>query len=97
MPQAQLLGISRGTAYYNPKPIAEAKLALMRSIHELHLAHQIHLSQTAVCSNERSRLCTRVRQPYRLSGKRGKNDGADAAANCSGPTSQHALRADQES
>ena len=59
--QAQLLGISRGTAYYNPKPIAEAKLALMRSIHELHLAHQIHLSQTAVCSNERSRLCTRVR------------------------------------
>jgi putative transposase len=37
--QAQLLGISRGTAYYHPKPIAEAELALMRSIDELHLEH----------------------------------------------------------
>src|SRR5215207_58342 len=37
--QAQLLGISRGTAYYHPEPIAEAELALMRRIDELHLEH----------------------------------------------------------
>ena len=37
--QAQLLGISQGTAYYHPEPIAQADLALMRSIDELHLEH----------------------------------------------------------
>jgi putative transposase len=37
--QAELLGISRGTVYYLPKPVSEADLALMRRIDELHLQH----------------------------------------------------------
>ena len=37
--QAELLGISRGAAYYRPAPIAEAQLALMRRIDRLHLDH----------------------------------------------------------
>jgi putative transposase len=37
--QAQLLGISRGTAYYRPVPVSPAQLALMRRIDELHLEH----------------------------------------------------------
>ena len=35
--QAQLLGIARGTVYYQPEPISDADLALMRRIDELHL------------------------------------------------------------
>jgi len=35
--QAQLLGISRGTVYYQPEPISAADLRLMRRIDELHL------------------------------------------------------------
>ncbi len=27
--QAEVLGISRGTAYYHPQPVSEAELALM--------------------------------------------------------------------
>lgn len=37
--QAKLLGISRGTVYYLPRPVSEADLALMRQIDELHLQH----------------------------------------------------------
>ncbi len=37
--QAELLGISRGAVYYQPLPIAEGELALMRRIDELHLEH----------------------------------------------------------
>lgn len=37
--QAELLGISRGSVYYLPKPDNEADLALMRVIDELHLEH----------------------------------------------------------
>ncbi|CAN7778119.1 IS3 family transposase [Variovorax sp. LjRoot290] len=37
--QALLLGISRGSVYYHPEPIAESELALMRRIDELHLEH----------------------------------------------------------
>ena len=37
--QAQLLGISRGSVYYLPRPVSEADLALMRRIDELHLEH----------------------------------------------------------
>jgi putative transposase len=39
--QAELLGISRGAVYYQPLPIAQAELALMRRIDELHLEHPI--------------------------------------------------------
>jgi len=37
--QAKLLGISRGTVYYLPRPVSEADLTLMRRIDELHLQH----------------------------------------------------------
>ena len=37
--QAQLLDISRGSAYYLPRPVSAADLALMRRIDELHLEH----------------------------------------------------------
>jgi putative transposase len=37
--QAELLGISRGSVYYQPMPIPEAQLALMRRIDRLHLDH----------------------------------------------------------
>ena len=35
--QAKALGISRGSAYYKPRPVPSADLALMRRIDELHL------------------------------------------------------------
>ena len=35
--QAQLLGMSRSSVYYLPRPTSEADLALMRAIDELHL------------------------------------------------------------
>ena len=37
--QAKLVGISRGSVYYRPKPFSTADLALMRQIDELHLEH----------------------------------------------------------
>lgn len=37
--QVKLLGISRGTVYYLPRPVSDADLALMRRIDELHLQH----------------------------------------------------------
>jgi putative transposase len=37
--QAQLVGISRGSVYYLPKPVSATDLALMRRIDELHLEH----------------------------------------------------------
>ncbi len=37
--QAELLGISRGTVYYQPTPIPDAELALMKCIDRLHLEH----------------------------------------------------------
>jgi len=37
--QAELLGMSRSSVYYLPRPVSEADLALMRCIDELHLEH----------------------------------------------------------
>jgi putative transposase len=37
--QCQLLGVARSTAYYQPTPVADAELALMRRIDELHLQY----------------------------------------------------------
>ena len=37
--QAALLGISRGSVYYLPRPVSETDLTLMRRIDELHLEH----------------------------------------------------------
>src|SRR5262249_20482997 len=35
--QAALLGISRGSVYYEPAPVSDTDLALMRRLDELHL------------------------------------------------------------
>jgi putative transposase len=35
--QAELLGISRSSLYYDPCPVSDADLAIMRRIDELHL------------------------------------------------------------
>ena len=35
--QADLLGLSRGSLYYHPRPVPAADLAIMRRIDELHL------------------------------------------------------------
>lgn len=37
--QADLLGISRGSLYYQPRHISEADLRLMRRIDELHMEY----------------------------------------------------------
>lgn len=37
--QAQLVGISRGSVYYVPKPVGAADLGLMRRLDEVHLEH----------------------------------------------------------
>lgn len=37
--QCQLLGLARSTAYYQPRPVPDAVLALMRRIDELHLRY----------------------------------------------------------
>ena len=37
--QAKLLGISRGSVYYLPKPVSERDLDIMRRLDELHLKH----------------------------------------------------------
>ncbi|OKP64462.1 hypothetical protein BTE77_34610 [Ensifer adhaerens] len=34
--QAKLLGFSRGSVYYSPRPVSDGDLALMRRIDELH-------------------------------------------------------------
>ena len=35
--QAEVLNISRGSAYYLPRPVPEADLAIMRRLDQLHL------------------------------------------------------------
>jgi len=37
--QAEALGLSRSTVYYQPRPVSESDLALMRRIDELHLEY----------------------------------------------------------
>jgi putative transposase len=37
--QAELVGVSRGSVYYLPRPMSASDLALMREIDELHLEH----------------------------------------------------------
>ncbi len=37
--QAKLVGVSRGSVYYLPRPVSDADLARMRRIDELHLEH----------------------------------------------------------
>jgi len=37
--QTQLLGISRGSVYYLPKPVSEHDLDIMKCLDQLHLKH----------------------------------------------------------
>ncbi len=37
--QAKILGLSRGSLYYQPVPLRESELALMHRLDTLHLAH----------------------------------------------------------
>ena len=37
--QCRLLGVSRSSPYYRPRPVSEGDLTLMRRLDELHLAH----------------------------------------------------------
>jgi len=37
--QAEVLGVSRGSLYYRPRPVSAADLAVMRRLDELHLNH----------------------------------------------------------
>ncbi len=46
--QAQLVTISRGSAYYTAQPVSEAELQLMRRIDELHL--EWHSPERACCA-----------------------------------------------
>jgi putative transposase len=46
--QCQLLKLARSTAYYQPTPVSETTLALMRRIDELHLT--IPLPGRACCA-----------------------------------------------
>ena len=39
--QAKLLGLSRGSVYYLPRPVPDGDLALMRRIDELHLGYRL--------------------------------------------------------
>ena len=43
--QAALLGLSRGSVYYEPAPVPAADLALMRRIDELHLKYPFYGSR----------------------------------------------------
>ncbi len=45
--QAKLLGFSRGSVYYLPRPVTDGDVALMRRIDELHLDYPFVRSQTA--------------------------------------------------
>ena len=47
--QCQLLKLARSTAYYQPTPVSETALALMRRIDELHL-QSIRLPEPACCA-----------------------------------------------
>ena len=39
--QCQLLGVSRSSVYYQPAPVLEADLTLMRLLDEIHLARPL--------------------------------------------------------
>jgi len=39
--QAKVLGISRGSVYYRPRPVSDTDLGLMRQIDELHLDYPL--------------------------------------------------------
>mgnify|MGYP003351229268 CR=1 FL=1 len=54
--QAKVLGISRGSLYYEPQPVSEQDLALMRRIDELHLEYPFAGSRMCPSSDNLRRL-----------------------------------------
>ena len=48
--QAELLDLSRSAVYYQPVPVSQSDLALMRRIDELHLDHPFAVSSAIVLS-----------------------------------------------
>lgn len=51
--QCELLGLCRSSLYYQPKPVSEADLALMRCIDELHLEHPFLGARRLACMLKR--------------------------------------------
>ena len=67
--QCQILALPRSTAYYQPQPISEADLALMRRIDTLHLEHPFagarmlsRMLQRASCRVGRRHVATLMKQ-----------------------------------
>ena len=46
--QTKLLGISRGSVYYLPKPVSERDLGIMKRLDQLHLKHPFMGDKTPV-------------------------------------------------
>jgi putative transposase len=51
--QSALLGISRGSVYYEPAPVSDADLALMRRLDELNVAFSIRDSGASNSASSR--------------------------------------------
>jgi putative transposase len=56
--QAKVLNISRGSVYYQPRPVSAADLAIMRRIDELHLDYPFAGSRRTIASNRLEMLRT---------------------------------------
>ena len=54
--QAKLLGISRGSVYYQSRAISDADLAIMRRMDELHLEYPFAGSDLAAFGGQPQRL-----------------------------------------
>ena len=57
--QAGLLGMSRGSVYYLPRPVSAADLALMRKLDELHLEHPFMGARGCCATSWRARASMR--------------------------------------
>ena len=69
--QCRLLKIARSTLYYQPAPVSEDDLALMRRVDELYLAHPFYGSRRMVAVLRRDGMVVnrkRVRRLMRLMG-----------------------------
>jgi len=60
--QCQLLGISRSSMYYQPKPVSDEDLELMRAIDELHLSKPFMGAR--MLRDQLNRIC------YKIGGRR---------------------------
>ncbi len=69
--QAKLLGFSRGSVYYLPRPVSDGDLALMRRIDELHLRLPLCRKSDVARALERRRSGDRARHVATLMKKMG--------------------------